>query len=50
MIHGLRNGLGWMGRLHHLVDWTRGCIALTNPEIEEVWRTVPNGTPIQIQP
>jgi len=50
MIHGIRNGLGWLGRLHRLRDWTRGCIAVTNAEIEEIWHLVPDGTPIDIQP
>ena len=31
-------------------DWTDGCIALTNAEIEELWQIVPNGTPIEIRP
>jgi murein L,D-transpeptidase YafK len=50
MVHGLRNGLGFMGRLHTLVDWTDGCVAVTNREIEEIWRVVPDGTPIVIEP
>lgn len=50
MIHGLRNGFGWWGTWHRRVDWTLGCIALTNPEIEEIWRVVPDGTPIDILP
>lgn len=50
MIHGLRNGLGWLGALHASIDWTDGCIAVTNEEIEEIWRLVPNGTPIEIRP
>lgn len=50
MIHGLRNGLGWLGRLHRAADWTAGCIAVTNPEIEEIWRVVPDGTPVEILP
>jgi murein L,D-transpeptidase YafK len=50
MIHGIRNGLGWLGRLHRLVDWTAGCIAVTNWEIEEISRAVPDGTPIEIKP
>lgn len=49
MIHGLRNGMGWLGRLHRLMDWTRGCIAVTNSEIEEIWRVVPDGTPVEIK-
>mgnify|MGYP006337032899 CR=1 FL=1 len=31
-------------------DWTDGCIALTDRQIEEVWRLVPVGTPIVISP
>lgn len=50
MIHGITNGLGWIGRFHRFVDWTAGCIAVTDPEIEEIWKAVPNGTPIEIQP
>jgi murein L,D-transpeptidase YafK len=50
MVHGLRNGLGWMGRFHRCFDWTAGCIALTNSEIEEIWRSVPDGTVIDIHP
>jgi len=50
MIHGLRNGAGFIGRLHRLSDWTVGCIAVTNAEIEEISRVVPDGTPIEIKP
>lgn len=50
MIHGLRKGFGWLGRLHRMVNWTHGCIAVTDDEIEEIAREVPNGTPITIQP
>lgn len=31
-------------------DWTDGCIALTNAEIEELWALVRDGTPIEIRP
>ncbi|MEM5787948.1 MAG: L,D-transpeptidase family protein [Syntrophobacteraceae bacterium] len=50
MIHGIRNGLGWIGRLHSLFDWTSGCIAVNDREIEELWRVVPDGTPVEIRP
>jgi murein L,D-transpeptidase YafK len=50
MVHGIRNGMGWMGKFHRYVDWTAGCVAVTNAEIEELWRVVPNGTPIVLQP
>jgi murein L,D-transpeptidase YafK len=49
MIHGIRNGLGWLGRLHRAVDWTAGCIAVTDREMDEVWRVVPDGTPVLIK-
>ncbi len=49
MIHGMRNGLGWIGAAHRLMDWTDGCIAVTNEEIREIWSLVPNGTPIEIR-
>jgi len=49
MIHGMRNHLGLIGRLHRFIDWTAGCIAVTNDEIEEIWRLVPDGTPIEIR-
>jgi len=50
MIHGIRNGLGWMGAFHRRKDWTAGCIALTDEEIEELWRVTPDGTTIEIRP
>ena len=50
MIHGLPNGWGTIGAAHRLRDWTDGCIAVTNEEIEEIWRLVPNGTRIEIRP
>lgn len=49
-IHGIKNGYGWIGRLHLLKDWTLGCIALTNKEIDELYASVPIGTPIEILP
>jgi lipoprotein-anchoring transpeptidase ErfK/SrfK len=50
MIHGLPNGYGWIGKGHIAHDWTLGCIAVTNQEIEEIWNLVPNGTPVSINP
>jgi len=50
MIHGLPNGKGWVGARHRLFDWTLGCIAVTNEEIDEVWNLVPVGTPVEIRP
>jgi murein L,D-transpeptidase YafK len=50
MIHGLHNGLGWLGSVHRAIDWTDGCIAVTNSQIEEIWSLVEVGTPIEIKP
>ncbi|MEQ8858370.1 MAG: L,D-transpeptidase family protein [Pseudomonadales bacterium] len=50
MIHGLKNGQGWLGERHLGDDWTDGCIAVTNAEIEEIWSLVDLGTPVEIRP
>lgn len=50
MIHGLMKGLSLVGSLHTLHDWTLGCVAVTNDEIEEIFRATPIGTPIEIRP
>lgn len=49
-IHGLRPGFEWLGSAHTLFDWTDGCIAVTNEEIEELWRAAPDGTVVEIVP
>ena len=48
MIHGLPTGRGWLGQRHRKMDWTQGCIAVTNDEIRWLWDAVPDGTPIEI--
>lgn len=48
MIHGLPNGWGALGTLHRLLDWTDGCVGVTNEEMREIWSLTPNGTPIAI--
>jgi murein L,D-transpeptidase YafK len=50
MIHGQRNGLGWLGNLAQRWNWTDGCVAVSNVAMEEIWRAVSNGTPIRIEP
>jgi len=51
MIHGLPNGYKpKLPRGAIMSDWTWGCIALTDVELDEVWDLVPNGTPIEIRP
>ena len=49
MIHGIQNGLGWLGPLHRAVDWTDGCIAVTDAEMDEIYSAVPDGTPVEIR-
>jgi len=50
MIHGQRNGLGWMSFITQWFNWTDGCIAVTNKEMDEIWKAVDIGTPIEIRP
>jgi murein L,D-transpeptidase YafK len=50
MIHGIKNGFSWVGDLHTDVDWTKGCIAVTDEEIEEIDKLAPNGTIVEIRP
>jgi len=50
MIHGLPNGFGWLGGVHRERDWTDGCIAVTDKEMDEIWALVRDGTPIEIKP
>ena len=49
-IHGLREGFDWLGSAHVLFDWTDGCIAVTNTEIDELVRAAPVGTVVVILP
>ena len=49
-IHGLGAKFGWVGSAHRLHDWTDGCIAVTNEEIDEIYPLVEIGTPVEIKP
>src|SRR5579863_4536731 len=50
MIHGLPKEFAYLGALHRKTDWTDGCIAVTDEEIEEIWKLVKIGTPVEIRP
>jgi lipoprotein-anchoring transpeptidase ErfK/SrfK len=50
MIHGLPPSGARMGRQHLYLDWTDGCVAVTNDEIDEIAEAVRPGTPIEIRP
>ena len=50
MLHGLPKEYAWVGKTHTLHDWTDGCVAVTNEEMDEIWKLVRVGTPIEIKP
>ncbi|PLX74680.1 MAG: hypothetical protein C0615_08870 [Desulfuromonas sp.] len=49
MIHGQKNGIGGLAWITQMFNWTDGCIAVTNAEMDEIWTLVKVGTPIKIQ-
>ena len=49
-IHGLRNGFGLIGKFHRFYDWTDGCIAVTDSEMEDLYNNITIGTKIHIFP
>ncbi len=50
MIHGQKNSLGWLSIIAQRFNWTDGCIALSNSDMDEIWNAVNVGTPIEIKP
>lgn len=50
MLHGLPKEYAWVGKGHALHDWTDGCVAVTDEEMDEIWKLVRVGTPIEIKP
>jgi murein L,D-transpeptidase YafK len=50
MLHGLPKEYAFVGKAHALHDWTDGCIAVSNEEMDEIWTLVRVGTPIEIRP
>jgi murein L,D-transpeptidase YafK len=50
MIHGQPNWWGWLSPIRQRFDWTAGCIALSNGDMDEVWEAVDPGTPVEIRP
>jgi len=53
MIHGLPNYLPQNAikyANYNRRDWTDGCIAVDNHEMDEIWQAVRDGTPIRILP
>jgi murein L,D-transpeptidase YafK len=50
MIHGQKNGWESLSWLAQFVNWTDGCVALSNSDMDLVWEAVAPGTPIEIRP
>jgi len=50
MIHGTPNRWRGLPFVFAHTDWTAGCIAVSDAEIEEIWKLVPNGTVVEIRP
>ena len=50
MIHGQKNGKEWLSRFSRFVNWTDGCIALSNSDMDKVWDAIDAGIPIEIEP
>jgi len=50
MIHGLPTRFATVGDAHRLYDWTKGCIAVTNAEMDEIFAAVGLGAVIDIRP
>jgi murein L,D-transpeptidase YafK len=50
MIHGTKNGLTRTALEQLPRDWTDGCVAVTDREMDEIWRLVPDGTRIVLEP
>ncbi|QPK65492.1 L,D-transpeptidase family protein [Methylomonas sp. LL1] len=50
MIHGQRNGLGWLWFISRFFDWTQGCVALSDDDMDLLWNAVDAGTTVEILP
>jgi murein L,D-transpeptidase YafK len=50
MIHAVPKGFEPTGPGEPMIDWTDGCIAVTNADMDEIWARVPDGTPVEIRP
>ena len=50
MIHGQKNGLSWLSFISQRYDWTNGCVALNNTDMDVLWAVVREGAKIEIIP
>lgn len=47
-IHSLKNGQGYIGKFHRWKDWTNGCIAVTDDEMDQLYEHTTLGATIEI--
>ncbi|TGK82625.1 peptidase [Leptospira noumeaensis] len=50
LIHGMKYYWNWFGHLHSYLNWTHGCIAVNNEEMDMLFKIIPNGSKIIIEP
>jgi len=50
MIHGQKNKFGFLSIITQRFNWTNGCIAVSNSEMDEIWNAIDPKTPIEIKP
>ena len=50
MIHGQKVGFGWASFIMQFFNWTSGCIAHKNSDMDLIWNSIDTGTPIEIRP
>lgn len=50
MIHGQKKDIGWLALISQYFNWTDGCIAVSDSDMDEIWDAVDAGTPIEIIP
>jgi murein L,D-transpeptidase YafK len=50
MVHGQKNGFGWLAPIAQYFNWTDGCVAVSNEDMDMIWQAVDVGTPIEILP
>ncbi len=49
MIHGQKNYFGFLSYITQMFNWTNGCIAVNNSDMDEIWDAIEKNTPIEIQ-
>ena len=50
LIHAVPDGYEPKSAGVRMIDWTNGCIAVTNADMDEIWSRVADGTWVEIRP